>query len=138
MTPDRRQVHVVTLLAGFILFAGVAVAGKAHFVGTPVLQVSGDTVTASGKVAGLGNVPQIHVVLSGDAACINPGGNDPEAENKETFSAEGDFPVQNGRAHFSLDLEATFQPRCNPPMSVAWSNVEVVVTADDGTRLVFP
>jgi hypothetical protein len=45
--------------------------------------------------------------------------------NKESVSAEGDFPVQNGKAEFSLTLTATFQPECSPPMTVAFTNVTV-------------
>jgi hypothetical protein len=68
--------------------------------------------------------------VSATAACINPGGNQPEAANKETFSAEGDFPVQNGKANFSLTLTATFQPSCSPPMSVVWTDVTVTDTTN--------
>lgn len=130
--------RLFVLLFGMILVTSVVWAGKAHFVGTPQLTVFGSTVEVSGKVAGLGHVPQIHVEVTGDAACINPGGNDPAAENKETFSTEGDFPVQNGKALFELTLEATFRPNCTPPMTVERSNVSLTVTADDGTFLVYP
>lgn len=126
-------VAIVVLLT----VAGVR-AGSAHFVGTPVFTISGDTAAVSGKVAGLGNVPQIHVVLSGDAACINGGNNHPQAVNKGSFLAEGDFPVQNGKSLFALDVEAVFQPPCSPPMTVSWSNLSVTVTAADGTFLVYP
>jgi len=126
------------------VFAALAVtvtltfAGNAHFVGTPSLVESGNTVSASGKVAGLGNIPQITVTVAGEAACINPGGHNPNADNKDEFSATGNFPVQNGKANFSLTLTATFKPDCTPPMSVDWSGVSITVTAADGTFLTFP
>ena len=122
-----------------LVMAGTALAGVtgAHFVGTPSVTISGDTLTASGKVAGLGNVEQIHVTVSADAACINPGNNHPQAANKESFNAAGDFPVQNGKAEFSLDLTATFQPSCSPPMTVEWSNVVITATAP-GVNLTYP
>ena len=129
------------LLSAFIVALSLAVmasAGNAHFVGVPSITASDDSLIASGKVAGLGNIPQIHVTLSAQAACINRGNNHPQAENKESFSAEGDFPVQNGKALFTLDLEAVFQPPCNPPMTVSWSNILLTVTAADGTFLTFP
>ena len=129
---------VVALVVAMLGATGLLLAGNAHFVGVPVFTQSGDTVTVSGKVAGLGNVPQIHVVLSGDAECVNRGSNKPSADNKDTFSAEGDFPVQNGKALFVLDVTATFQPPCSPPMTVVWSNLRVTVTADDGTFLSYP
>jgi hypothetical protein len=131
-----KRVILTVGLAG--VWAVVVAAGSAHFVGIPSLSVVDGTVLAAGKVAGLGNVPQIHVVLSGDAQCVNRGNNKPQAANKASFNADGDFPVQNGKALFQLALEATFQPPCDPPMSVEWSNLRIVVTADDGTFLQYP
>jgi hypothetical protein len=110
--------------------ASPAFAGSPHFVGTPTATISGDTVTVSGKEAGLGNETQIHVVVTADAACINPGDQHPEAANKESFSAEGTFPVQNGKADFSLSVTAVFSPPCVPPMTVLWSNIVVTDAAN--------
>jgi hypothetical protein len=131
-----------------VVFAGVvcvavaaipALAGVsgAHFVGDPTITISGNTLTASGKVAGLGNVEQINVTLTADAACINPGSNKPKAANKQSISVSGQFPVQNGKAEFSLTATATFQPDCLPPMTLEWSNPTITVTAP-GVRLTFP
>jgi hypothetical protein len=116
----------------------VAAVSNAHFVGTPTLTSSGNVATASGKVAGLGNVDVITVTVSGDAACINPGSKHPKAANKESFSSTEDVPVQNGKADFSSTLTATFSPDCSPPMTVQWSNLSVTVTAADGTFLQYP
>lgn len=138
MTLRTCSVAVRTTLLTLALLPVLLFAGNAHFVGIPNLSTSGATATVIGKVAGLGDVPQIHVVLSGDAACVNHGGKNPSAENKDTFSADGDFPVQNGKALFTLSVEATFQPSCAPPMSVDWSNLRVSVTAVDGTSIVYP
>jgi hypothetical protein len=130
--------NVLSVLAISVLASVAVLAGNAHFVGLPQFSSTDDSLVASGKVAGLGNIPQIHVELSADAACVNRGNHHPEAANKESFSASGDFPVQNGKALFALDLEAVFQPPCNPPMTVVWSNIHLTVTADDGTFLTFP
>jgi hypothetical protein len=128
----------LAVVSALVLIVTTVSAGNAHFVGSPQISVSGNTVTVSGKVAGLGNVPQIDVTVSGDAACVNRGNKNPSAENKDSFSASGQFPVQNGKANFSLSLSATFQPDCTPPMRVEWSNISIVVTAADGTFLTFP
>ena len=90
-----------------------------------------------GWSTGLGDESQIHVVLSATALCINGGGKHPRAANKTSVSAAGDFPVQNGKAEFSLDLTATFQPSCSPPMTVEWSNVVITATAP-GVNLTYP
>jgi hypothetical protein len=121
----KRLAALAALVLTLAYFSTPALAGSPHFVGTPTATISGDTVTVSGKEAGLGNETQIHVVVTADAACVNPGGNHPEAGNKESFSAEGTFPVQSGKADFSVTVIATFQPSCSPPMSVAWSSIVV-------------
>ena len=123
-------------VASALMLAGVALAvSNAHFVGTPTAARSGNTLTVSGKVAGLGDVDEITVMITADAQCINPGSNKPKAANKQSFSSTSTVPVQNGKANFSEDLTATFQPDCTPPMTVEFSNVVVTVTAADGTFL---
>lgn len=126
----RRTLAVLTLVCALVGVSALpALAGSPHFVDdTVVATVDGATLTVSGKEAGLGDESQIHIVVSATAACVNPGGNKPSAGNKETFTAEGDFPVQNGKATFSLTLTATFQPSCSPPMSVVWSGGTVTDT----------
>jgi hypothetical protein len=61
--------------------------------------------------------------VTATALCINNGGHHPKAVNKGSFSAEGDFPEQNGKAEFSLTLIATFQPDCSPPMTLSWTDI---------------
>jgi len=118
-------VLTVAVFASLIL-ATPAYAGSPHFVGAVTATVSGDSLTVSGKEAGLGNEAQVHIVVTATAACLNPGNNKPQAGNKQSVSAEGDFPVQNGRAEFSLTLTAIFQPSCTPPMTVVWSDITVI------------
>ncbi len=119
----------------FLLFAIVAAmmlavaapstfAGSPHFISVTATR-SGDTLTVSGKEAGLGNETQVHIEVTATAECINGGGKHPKAVNKESVSAEGDFPVQNGKALFELTLTASFQPDCSPPMTVRFSDVVV-------------
>jgi hypothetical protein len=127
----------VTLL-GLIAVAPAAVAGSPHFVNSAfTISRDGDTLTVSGKEAGLGDEAQVHIVVSATALCINGGGNHPKAVNKEDVAAEGDFPVQNGKANFSLDVTATFQPSCSPPMTVRFTNVKVTDTTN-GLEKSFP
>jgi hypothetical protein len=129
---------IAAVLTTLALTVTMVAAGNAHFVGTPSITTSGSTVTVSGKVAGLGNIPQIHVEFTADASCINPGDHHPKAANKQSVGGAGDFPVQNGKANFSLSATAVFQPDCTPPMTLVWSNIQITVTADDGTFLTYP
>jgi hypothetical protein len=113
-------------LAAVAISAPVALAGSPHFVSNTVTATrTDDSLIVSGKEAGLGDEAQVHIVVTATAVCINPGGNHPKAVNKESVSAEGDFPVQNGKAEFSLTLTATFTPECSPPMTVEFRNVTV-------------
>jgi hypothetical protein len=129
MNRTLRATSAAILMLGLLL--GTVSAGSPHFVkSATIVTVEGNTVTISGKEAGLGDEEQVHIVLTAEAQCINPGGKHPRAGNKESFSAAGDFPVQNGRADFSLSVTATFQPDCTPPMSLVWLSV----TLEDTTN----
>jgi hypothetical protein len=125
-----RLVALVAVVAGVL--AVPAYAGSPHFINNAMTaSVSGNTVTVSGKEAGLGDEAQIHVVLSATASCINPGDHHPKAANKTSVSAAGDFPVQNGRADFTLSATAVFQPNCSPPMSVVFTDITVTDTTNN-------
>jgi hypothetical protein len=125
----RKRVLVTLALASALWMCALpAYAGSPHFVGAPTLTRSGDTLTVSGKLAGLGNEDQVHVVLSADVQCVNPGNNEPQAENKGDVLAEGDFPVQNGKANFTLSGTGVTDPNCSPPMTLVYSNVVVTDT----------
>ena len=127
--PRFLLVAVLVLVAAAVAVP-VALAGSAHFVGTPKITRSGDAITVSGKVAGLGNETQINVAVTADVACVNPGNNEPKAENKGATIAEGTFPVQNGKANFSVTGTGTTSPDCSPPMTLRYSNVVVTVSGD--------
>jgi hypothetical protein len=120
---------IIVLSVFLALGAQAAFAGSPHFVSNTVsVSREGNSLTVSGKEAGLGDEDQVHIVVTATAACINPGQHHPKAANKESVSAEGLFPVQNGKADFSLTVTATFQPNCTPPMTVVFSNVTVTDT----------
>jgi hypothetical protein len=127
----KRPVLVVIVALAIVgLFAQQALAGSPHFVGTPTITRSGDALTVTGKVAGLGDETQINVAVTADVACVNPGNNEPKAENKGATIAEGTFPVQNGKAQFSVTGVGETSPDCSPPMVLRYSNVVLTVSGD--------
>jgi hypothetical protein len=128
MIHPRRAVFVAAVLTMLLLSAAPALAGSPHFVGTPTLTRSGDALTVSGKVAGLGDETQITVTVVADVACVNPGNNEPQAENKGAVIAEATVPVQNGKALFSVTGTGTTDPSCSPPMVLRYSGVVVTVS----------
>jgi hypothetical protein len=118
----------------FFLVAAAAVtavlAGSPHFVGDVTVTRSGNTITVMGKEAGLGNEAQVHIEFTATAQCINPGSNHPKAANKTGVGAGDTFPVQNGKADFTLSATASFQPDCSPPMTVVFTDVTVTDTTN--------
>ncbi|XVV03235.1 hypothetical protein ACQPW3_38870 [Actinosynnema sp. CA-248983] len=127
----RFLVALTAAVSALLFFVPAASAGSAHFIKNAFdISRSGNSLTVSGKEAGLGNLEQVHIVVTATAACLNPGSNFPKAANKQSVSSEGDFPVQNGKADFTLTLTATFQPKCSPPMSVVFGDVVVTDTTN--------
>ena len=136
MNIKRSTGFFLTLLMVFVLSVTTVFAGSPHFTSVEVTR-NDNSITVTGKEAGLGNETQVHIEVTADALCINPGKKHPKADNKESLTAGGDFPVQNGKANFELTLTATFQPDCSPPMSVVWTNV-VVSDEEHGISESFP
>jgi hypothetical protein len=127
----RLALTAALTLALLAAVAAPALAGSPHFVDDQTtLTQDGNTLTVDGKLAGLGDEDQVHVVLTAAAACYNHGGNAPAAENKSATLAEGDFSVQNGKAYFTLSGTATFDPSspCPVPLEIRYSNVVVTDT----------
>jgi hypothetical protein len=122
---------LLVVIAVFMLAIPTAWAGSPHFVDDTVkVTVSGNTLTVTGKEAGLGDESQVHIEITANAECVNGGGHNPSAANKSSFNSAGDFPVQNGKANFRLSVTATFQPRCSPPMKVVFTSVTVTDTTN--------
>jgi hypothetical protein len=128
----RRIITLLAVAALTGLTATVALAASPHFIKNATSATrSGNTLSADFKISGLGlNVTQVDVTLSADAQCVNPGSNKPKAGNKQSFSSGGTFTVRNGTAEGTLDLTATFQPDCTPPMTVEYSNVSLTASVD--------
>jgi hypothetical protein len=71
-----------------------------------------------------------HRCRSAVPACLNPGENFPNANNKQSVGAGGDFPVQNGKAQFQLTLTAVFKPKCTTPMTLVFGPITITVSGD--------
>ena len=124
----RKRLFVLATLGAVLalLTPSPADAASPHFVGTPTATRDGDTLTVRFKVAGLGN-DDVTATLTADAQCFNRGGNAPRAENKGAVLATGTFHPENGQVTASLSGSAQTDPSCNPPMSLVYANVTLVV-----------
>lgn len=98
-----------------VCFAAIAVspamAASPHFIGTPTLTVSGNSLTVTFKAAGLGNASGATFNLSGDvnvsSRCYTKSGNKPQAANKQETIAVNDtktFDVTNGQTTGSFTV----------------------------------
>ncbi|WP_207311937.1 hypothetical protein [Lentzea alba] len=106
-----RKLIIVLVTVATALFLATATAGadapKFHSATGSVTSTGGLTVSFDER--GLGN-ENIDYTLTADAtavfACINGGGNHPQAANKETINSEvsatGSFEAKNGRVRASL------------------------------------
>lgn len=140
--PVNRTVKVIllaaVLTAAMVLGAAPARAGSPHFIRSSLqVSTSGATLAVSGTEAGLGDEPQVHLVLTAAAQCINGGGHHPQAGNKQAVTAAGDFPVQNGHARFSLTATAVFSPPCSPPMTVVFTDATLTDQTSGATIRLF-
>ena len=94
----RRLLLLAVAALGAAALALPAWAGSPHFINSAFeITREDNSLTVSGKEAGLGDEAQVHIVVSATALCINPGGKHPKAVNKEDVAAEGDFPCRTAR-----------------------------------------
>jgi hypothetical protein len=88
-----------------------ALAANPHFIGTPSITESGNSLVISFKAAGLGNVPSADFSLSGtvdvSSRCYTKSGNKPQAANKQetiNVSQTKTFAVSNGQTTGSFTI----------------------------------
>jgi hypothetical protein len=117
-----------TILA---LSAGSALAASAHFIGTPQATVSGNTLTVTASVAGLGNAEGADFSLTGDVTvnsrCYTKSGNKPQAANKQETLAvdqEATFPVRNGRTNIIFEVTPLSSLTCPKGQVVVIESVD--------------
>jgi hypothetical protein len=104
-------VVVSVVLATLLMGATAAWADSPHIVGSPSATVSGNTLTLSASVAGLGNASTATFTLQGpvtvSSRCYTKSGNKPQAANKQetiNVSQTETFPVRNGRTNATFTV----------------------------------
>lgn len=110
----RFLLPLICIVSLLLVGGAVALADSPHFISASAfLDTTTGNLTAVFKEAGLGStLASEHITLSAQAsatyACINGGGNHPQAGNKETVngpvSSSGEFTVRNGQTTGSLTL----------------------------------
>lgn len=108
----RRFIIVpIVAFATLLLGSTAALAGNPHVVGSPSTTTSGNSITFSASVAGLGNVTEATFSLVGtidvSSRCYTRSGNKPQAANKqETINVDSTetFDVRNGRTNATFTV----------------------------------
>jgi len=117
----RFALSLTAAAAVLALGASSVFADSVHIVGNPTvtLDTSGNSVTFTASVAGLGNVPTVDLSLHGtidvSSRCYTKSGNKPQAANKQeeiTVDSPGTFPVRNGRTNASFRISPVSTLRC--------------------------
>ena len=146
----RRIVMSAFSLLVLTAAAGIASAQSPHFVKADVgFSGSGANLSVTFKESGLGDNLLVNLTASADAsavyACINNGGNHPQATNKETVSsavsASGTFSVKNGTTSGTLTLTPPEPGSFSCPngqrlvlSSVTYSNVAITDTTNNVSK----
>lgn len=127
----RRFIIVpIVAFATLILGSTAALAANPHIVGNPSTTVSGNSITFSASVAGLGNVESATFRLVGtievSSRCYTKSGNKPQAANKqETINVDSTetFDVRNGRTNATFTIAPLSTLDCPPGQRVVIESV---------------
>jgi hypothetical protein len=146
VTIYRRSLVAVlaVVLAALVVGAGAALAGTGHFHSASSSVSSSGALVVTFDERGLGN-GNIDYTLTADAtalyACINGGGHNPSAANKQQFegsvSGGGSFESKNGRVQGSITAGPLAAPQFTCPSgqrrvlaSVTYTNIVLTDTTN--------
>ena len=107
-----RKAFLVPLLAMAICSAvSTAIAANPHFVTGPQLSESDGALTATGKIAGLGNQSvTITLEATGTTTCRNRGGNVPPGQTETVSGTVEDLRPDNGQLTFAVTTASVSNP----------------------------
>ena len=131
----RRFTVAAVAVVASLAFASVAVAANPHFIGTPTIAKSGNSLIVNFKAAGLGNVPSATFSLTGtvnvSSRCYTKSNNKPQAANKQetiAVSSTGTFPVRNGQTTGTLSVSGRSTLTCPPGQRVVIESMSYDLT----------
>ena len=126
----HRSASIVIGLAMILGMSATAMAGRPHFVGTPVCSVVGEQLCCSGKVAGLGTAPTT-VQVSAAFNCVNPAGHKPGG-----LASGQSAPIQPRGGQITFSNVCTGGADCPPPMTPSFGG-SATINIFQGSNLVF-
>ena len=130
---------IIPLVAGLLAMAVVApaVAARVHFVTGPTFTTSGGALTASGKLAGLGN-KDVTIVLraTGVTTCTNRGGNVPPGQTETVSGTVSNLRPENGNVVFTVTTGSVSNP-CPKSMTPTTRFTSATLTVIQGGKVVY-
>jgi hypothetical protein len=109
----RTLMALAVALAAAGMTATVALSdggGSAHFVGTPTFTDNGLTLTATAKVAGLGNLDTVVFVTATGTptvTCTSPGGNQSPGQNPASYTVTGGSNLAANQVNGTITVSAS-------------------------------
>jgi len=123
-------------LAAGLLTAPAAVSASAHFVGSPSIAVNNGGVTATGKIAGLGNQDvTINLEATVKVTCRNRGGHVPPGQTQTLTGAVSNLSPKNGSVNFSVSTNSVGDT-CPGPMTPTLTLERATLTGFQGGQQV--
>jgi hypothetical protein len=132
----RKSLLVATaVFATLLLGSAAALADSPHLIGSPSTSVSGNSITFSASVAGLGNANTATFDWDGtinvSSRCYTKSQNKPQAANKQeaiVVDAQTTSAVRNGRTNASLTVAPLSTLSCPPGQHVVVESVTYDIT----------
>jgi hypothetical protein len=132
----RKSLLVATaVFATLLLGSAAALADSPHLIGSPSTSVSGNSITFSASVAGLGNANTATYDWDGtinvSSRCYTKSQNKPQAANKQeaiVVDAQTTSAVRNGRTNASLTVAPLSTLSCPPGQHVVVESVTYDIT----------
>lgn len=115
----------VTLTLVLTVASTFAVSSGAHYNTGPDVTAGDNSLTVSGKAAGLGNIGSVDISLTGSVTvssrCYTKSNNKPQAANKQEtlpVDQEGTFAARNGSVTFLFTVTPLSTLTCPPGQRV--------------------
>ena len=127
---------LVIALAILIASGSAVLAANPHFVSGPTFNANDGALTATGKVAGLGN-RDVTIVLeaTGVTTCRNRGGNVPPGQTETVSGQVSNLRPENGQVTFSVTTASVSNP-CPDRMAPNTTFTSATLTIFQGGRVV--
>ena len=114
-----------------------AAAARVHFVSGPTFTQNGGALTATGKLAGLGNKDvTIRLTATGTTTCTNRGGNVPPGQTETVTGTVSNLRPENGNVTFRVTTGSVTNP-CPKSMTPQTTFTSATLTVIQGGKVVY-